>query len=91
MTNLIAQKRVIPELIQEEFTASNIVKELTPLLPDGPPRQSMMKELAELRGVLQAQRTPDSVGSTAGGAGAAIGRVAEVTLELLGPAAPQSA
>src|SRR6185437_12986576 len=53
MVNLIAQKRLIPELIQDEFTASNVVRELAPLLPDGPPRQSMMKELAELRGLLR--------------------------------------
>jgi lipid-A-disaccharide synthase len=78
MVNLIAQKRVIPELIQNEFTASNIVKELTPLLPDGPPRQSMMKELAELRGALQS-----SSGGGSDAQGGAITRVAEVTLELL--------
>jgi lipid-A-disaccharide synthase len=79
MVNLIAQKRLIPELIQSDFTASNIVKELTPLLPDGPPRQSMMKELAELRGLLRSRSVsvPDAAGS-------AISRVAEVTLDLLG-------
>jgi lipid-A-disaccharide synthase len=81
MVNLIAQKRLIPELIQNEFTASNIVKELMPLLPDGPPRQSMMKELAELRGLLRS-------GATSGTkpVQGAIGRVAEVTLDLLGKA-----
>ena len=36
MANLIAGKRVVPELIQNEFTASNIVRHLEPLLPDGP-------------------------------------------------------
>jgi lipid-A-disaccharide synthase len=88
MVNLIAQKRVIPELIQNEFTASNIVRELTPLLPDGTPRQSMMKELAELRGLLQPRtsvgrqetgRAEGAVGRTAG----AVARAAEITLELL--------
>ncbi|HEY3703466.1 MAG TPA: lipid-A-disaccharide synthase [Terracidiphilus sp.] len=93
MVNLIAQKRLIPELIQNDFTASNIVKELTPLLPDGPSRQSMMKELAELRGVLQAQtgaggRDIDRARSAVGGA---IARVAEVTLDLLRLASPKSA
>jgi lipid-A-disaccharide synthase len=81
MVNLIAQKRLIPELIQNDFTASNIVKELTPLLPDGPPRQSMMKELADLRGLLQTRTDQGKVARTAGGG--AIARVAEVTLELL--------
>lgn len=79
MANLIAGKRVVPELIQDEFTASNIVRQLQPLLPDGPPRQSMMKELAELRGILRARV---DTGNT--GAGGAIARVAEVTLDLLG-------
>ena len=78
MANLIAGKRMVPELIQNDFTASNIVRQLQPLLPDGTPRQSMMKELAELRGLLRVEETGRR--SETGGA---IGRVAEVTLELL--------
>jgi len=78
MVNLIAQKRLIPELIQDEFTASNVVRELMPLLPDGPPRQSMMKELAELRGLLQS-----GVRGTSTHPAPSVARVAEVTLELL--------
>ena len=79
MANLIAGKRVVPELIQNDFTASNIVRQLAPLLPDGPPRQSMMMELAELRGLLRA-KMPGRNAETGG----AIARVAEITLELLG-------
>jgi len=79
MANLIAGKRVVPELIQNDFTASNIVRQLDVLLPDGPPRQSMMQELAELRGML---RAPAHSGPSE--TGGAIARVAEVTLELLG-------
>ena len=84
MVNLIAQKRLIPELIQNDFTASNIVRELTPLLPDSAPRQSMMKELAELRGLLQPRKSVglQETSRTAGAAGA-IARAAEITLELL--------
>jgi len=73
MANLIAGKRVVPELIQKEFTASNIVRHLDPLLPDGPRRQSMMKELAAIRGLLLARG--DETG--------AIGRVARIAVELL--------
>lgn len=80
MANLIAEKRVVPELIQLDFTASNIVRQLKPLLPDGPPRQSMMQELAELRARLRANS------NRLAEAGGAIARVAEVTLELLGAA-----
>ena len=74
MANLIAGKRVVPELIQQDFTASNIVQEIEPLLPDGPPRQSMMEELQRIRGVLT---TWPASGSQSGGA---IDRVADVTL-----------
>ncbi|HEY2857736.1 MAG TPA: lipid-A-disaccharide synthase [Terracidiphilus sp.] len=83
MVNLIARKRLIPELIQNDFTASNIVREIMPLLPDGPPRQSMMKELAELRGQLRSGIATESQPVQG-----AIGRVAEVTLDLLGKARP---
>jgi lipid-A-disaccharide synthase len=79
MANLIAGKRVVPELIQNDFTASNIVRHLSPLLPDGPSRQSMMMELAELRGLLRA-KMPGRNAETGG----AIARVAAITLELLG-------
>ena len=56
MANLIAGKRVVPELIQDDFTASNIVRQLQPLLPDGPPRQSMMQELAAIRSLLYSRQ-----------------------------------
>ena len=79
MANLIAGKRIVPELIQNDFRASNIVRQLLPLLPDGPPRQSMMKELAELRGLLR----PNALSGSQQERGA-IGRVADVALELSG-------
>ena len=52
MANLIAGKRVVPELIQNDFTAANIVQHLSQLLPDGPARESMMKELGAIREAL---------------------------------------
>ncbi len=54
MANLIAGKRAVPELIQHDFTAANIVQHLEPLLPDGAARQSMMKGLEEIRQSLTA-------------------------------------
>jgi lipid-A-disaccharide synthase len=54
MANLIAGKRVVPELIQHDFTAANIVQHLSPLLPDGPARESMTIELKAVREALQA-------------------------------------
>jgi lipid-A-disaccharide synthase len=53
MANLIAGKRVVPELIQHDFTAANIVQHLSQLLPDGPARESMMKELGAIREALR--------------------------------------
>jgi len=78
MANLIAGKRMAPELIQEAFTAENIVQQLGPLLPEGRPRQSMMEELRQLRGWLHAGR--------GGEQSSAIDRVASVALELASPA-----
>lgn len=86
MANLIAGKRVVPELIQNEFTASKIVSQLQTLLPDGPPRESMMKELAELREILRAR--PGDGESAAKGA---IARVADATLELMEASFPARA
>jgi lipid-A-disaccharide synthase len=54
MANLIAGKRVVPELIQHDFTAANIVQHLSPLLPDGLARESMRMELGLIREALHA-------------------------------------
>ena len=82
MANLIAGHRAVPELIQGDFTAENIVHHLAPLLPDGPPRQSMMQELARVRALL----TSHPVQSES--AASAVDRVAEIALAYagLGPA-----
>jgi lipid-A-disaccharide synthase len=82
MANLIAGRRVVPELIQDDFTAANIVQQIEPLLPDGPPRQSMMEELARIRGLLGTR-------PGASAEGGAIDRVAEITLDLMGAAGRQ--
>ena len=77
MANLIAGKQVVPELIQDDFTAENIVQHIRPLLPDGPARQSMMEELARIRGLLGKE-------SAAGAESGSIERVAAITLEVMG-------
>jgi lipid-A-disaccharide synthase len=78
MANLIAGKRVVPEIIQNEFTAANIARHIEPLLPDGPPRESMMKELGRIRTLLSTN--PESQEDWSG----AIDRVAARALECLG-------
>jgi lipid-A-disaccharide synthase len=91
MANLIAGKRVVPELIQKDFTAANIVQQLEPLLPDGPARASMMLELQAIRVALAARQAPSVTrpGETETRRGA-IDRVAAVILEELGMVAPEA-
>ncbi|MFZ1016096.1 MAG: lipid-A-disaccharide synthase [Terracidiphilus sp.] len=80
MANLIAGKRIVPELIHNDFTAQNIVQHIEPLLPDGPSRQSMMQELQRVRTLLSSHP-----GDTDNGA---IGRVAAIALQYLGVPSP---
>ncbi len=49
MVNLIAGKRVVPELIQGDFTAERVADEVRKLLTDGPERSLMLEELAAVR------------------------------------------
>jgi lipid-A-disaccharide synthase len=84
MANLIAGKRIVPELIQNDFTAANIVQQLEPLLPDGPPRQSMMQELERVRGLLSTDPTGKNGPAGEGDAHGAIDRVAAIALSYLG-------
>ncbi|MHB1021082.1 MAG: lipid-A-disaccharide synthase [Acidobacteriaceae bacterium] len=58
MVNLIAGKRIIPELLQQEFTARNVVAQLQPLLQDTEARSTMQQELAEVRRALQTTVEP---------------------------------
>jgi len=45
MPNLIAGKKIVPELIQKDFTAQNVVRELNAIIPDGPARQQIVAAL----------------------------------------------
>ena len=83
MVNLIAGRRVVPELIQNDFTAAMCVQYMKRLLPDGPERQSMMQDLAAVEDALR--RHP--AGSRERG-GSAIERVADIVLEQIKAAGP---
>jgi lipid-A-disaccharide synthase len=52
MVNLIAGDRIVPELIQDDFTAENIVRTLQPLLEETGYRSQMIEELASIRTAL---------------------------------------
>ena len=62
MVNLIAGEEVVPELVQHDFLAANVVARLQEILPDGAARQRMLVKLgqvkARLRGSLGAFTGP---------------------------------
>lgn len=64
LVNLLAGKRVVPELLQADFTADRVVQELEPLW-DGPARESCLAGLDEVRAVLgptgASERAADAV------------------------------
>src|SRR5215813_10382489 len=53
MPNLIAGKRIVPELIQGDFTAEKVVRELKAIIPDGAARLAMIADLGEVRDKLR--------------------------------------
>jgi lipid-A-disaccharide synthase len=49
MVNLIAGKEIVPELVQQDFTAQNVVARLKEILLDGPPRDRMVEGLTQVK------------------------------------------
>jgi lipid-A-disaccharide synthase len=74
MANLIAGRRIVPELVQDRFNPKNLSAALEPLLAETPTRTRMLADLAQLRASL----TP-----AAGSAHTAIERVRNAVLTLL--------
>ena len=54
MVNLIAEEEVVPELVQHDFTAANVVARLREILLDGPVRDRMLEGLARVKARLRA-------------------------------------
>jgi lipid-A-disaccharide synthase len=79
MANLIAERRVVPELIQQEFTPEAVVAAIRPLLAEGPERDAAIAGLREVRERLETQ-----------GEGTAVDRVASICVELLANHSRQS-
>ncbi len=71
MVNLLAGRRVVPELINDRFTAERLVAELRGLLAGGPEREAQIDGLRAVRESLW----PDGARGVA--------RVAEVVVELM--------
>ncbi|MGB6678399.1 MAG: lipid-A-disaccharide synthase [Terriglobales bacterium] len=53
MVNLIAEREVVPELVQHDFTSGKVVARLSEILQDGPARERMIEGLAEVRTLLR--------------------------------------
>ncbi|SRR5579883_356499 len=58
MVNLVAGRRVVPELIQRDMTAEGIADEALRLLDDPARRAAMQADLAEVAGRLRTERDP---------------------------------
>jgi lipid-A-disaccharide synthase len=54
MVNLIAGEEVVPELVQQDFTAEKVVEQIKQILPDGAPRDRMLEGLARVKTRLRA-------------------------------------
>jgi lipid-A-disaccharide synthase len=52
MVNLIAGEQVVPELVQQDFTAARVIAELKKIIPEGTARQSMLNGLRRVRTLL---------------------------------------
>jgi lipid-A-disaccharide synthase len=90
MANLIAGKRVVPELIQRDFTPANIIQQLKRLLPDGPERESMILELGSIREALRVHPV-NGMGKRPGGAIERVSALVQTELGAVSPAAVQAA
>ena len=77
MPNLIAGRRIVPELLQDRFTAENLTDALTPLLSDTPVRRQQVADLADLHALLTAPRGASSKHA------ASIERVRDAVLQLV--------
>jgi lipid-A-disaccharide synthase len=60
MPNLIAGRRIVTELIQKDFTAANILRELNAIIPEGTRRLEMLQDLQDVRERLRDSRSPDA-------------------------------
>jgi lipid-A-disaccharide synthase len=53
MVNLIAGEKIVPELVQRDFTAENVVSKIREILSDGPARVKMLADIAGVKAALQ--------------------------------------
>jgi lipid-A-disaccharide synthase len=79
MVNLIAGERIVPELVQHDFTAINVAAQVNKIIPDGPPRDRMIAELVTVKNKLRIAGTAENPSTHPAD------RAAEIMLTLLRP------
>src|SRR5947209_16149143 len=75
MVNLIAGEEIVPELVQHDFTAQNVIAQLNQILLEGQARDRMLEGLAKVRTKLR-------ISQTGSPAQHAADRAAKIILEL---------
>jgi lipid-A-disaccharide synthase len=73
MPNLIAEKAIVPELLQQDFTSKKVVASLRPLLEEGSARAKMLSDLEAVQQKLKQQM----------GAGTAADRAADAIMKVM--------
>jgi len=68
MPNLIAERDVVPELVQDGFTAERVCAELKSILPEGEARSGMLAGFAEVRQKLRPSETEGDASTRAASA-----------------------
>ena len=53
MVNLIAGEKIVTELVQHDFNADNVLAQLNAIVPEGVPRDRMLRGLAGVRARLR--------------------------------------
>ncbi|MFZ0285777.1 MAG: lipid-A-disaccharide synthase [Terriglobales bacterium] len=53
MVNLIAGREIVPELVQQNFTADKVTNEVVKILSDGPARDAVIAGLAQVKAALR--------------------------------------
>ncbi len=80
MVNLVAGRKVVPELIQDGFTPESVEREVRRLLEDGEARRRMTEELAEVKSKMAGEL--DSAAAQGMFGGSAAQRAARVVLRV---------
>ncbi len=90
MVNLIAGRRIVPELLQDRFTAANVASALRPLLADTPERTQMIADLAEVRRTLQPPPGTNSIQQVSDAVDALLVKNLSANTQPRGPKSPAS-